>query len=82
MRPSPAVVSESLNKYHQRYNTNIEDTWFEITQEWDLNIYLSSNEVLCATLYPVENGCPVTERPFPMIVDPSIKLITWVELPV
>lgn len=71
---TPEIVSKALNIYHKWYNTNVEDDWYTIEEGWDLNIYLSGNEVLCATIYPYIPGQGVDSfNPYPLIVDPSEK---------
>lgn len=73
--PPPVIINIALLEYLKHYAEHIEDSWYTLTKSWDLNIYLSENEVLCATVYPVENGSPDTSRPYPLVVDPSTATV-------
>ncbi len=75
IKPDKKIVSEALNVYHRYYNCNVEDDWYTLSDRWDLNIYLSPNEVLCATIYPYSHRTGVlSHKPFPLIVDPSLEV--------
>lgn len=71
--PPPAVIETAINLYQTQVESgSIEDEWYVIGQEWDLNIYLSANEILCATIYPVTITLSTeTKRYWPVVSDPS-----------
>lgn len=52
------------------------DLWYTIGYYWDLNVYTSDNGILCATLYPVnEGGQTQSTEPYPLIIDPTTAVV-------